>query len=49
LKKLHTILQISGILAISAVIIAFFSGFEEYKDFDLNNIQIRNEIAKPYQ
>jgi len=46
LKKSYTILQVIAILTVSALIIAGFSGFEEYKDYDYQNVQFRNEVSK---
>lgn len=46
MKKSYTIFQIIAIISVSALIIASFTGFEEYKDFNLHNISVRNEVSK---
>ena len=46
MKKSYTILQVLAILAVSALIIAGFSGFEEHKDYDMHKVQLRNEVSK---
>lgn len=44
--KSKTLLQVTAILAVSALIIAGFSGFDEYRDYNMHNHQLRNEVSK---